>query len=164
MRFQINQWKPKLFMPSHTDMNIISIHINYVASYLMLYHVIGVVAECPTADRIRTYAVVQGIFNLVYLTSYGCSAYYAYSKDEDNCLCYSMCCNFLMAVLLIVWTLIGTTWVWRTLEEWKDDNSTCSGALIISTAVCLSLHYVVVLLFCCLCCGICVRICNDKSD
>jgi len=115
----------------------------------------GAVAECPTADRIRIYVIVQGSFNLVYLMLCGFSAC-AHSKDKKSCLSVSLsCCNLLMAVLLVVWTIFGTVWVWRTLEEWKDDDSACSGALIISAVVCLSLHYVVVLLLCCLYCGIC---------
>ena len=99
----------------------------------------------------------------MYLMLCGSSAC-ARSHDKESCLSISLSCgNILMAVMLVVWTIIGTAWVWRTLEEWKDDDSACSGALIISAAVCLSLHYVVVLLLCCLCCGICVTFCN-KND
>ena len=74
------------------------------------------------------------------------------------------CCNLILTLFLIAWTIAGSVWVWRSLDDWQDDHSVCNSALFISAIICLSLHYVVVLLICCCCACSIYQLCVSESS
>ena len=104
--------------------------------------------DCPVENLIKTYLVVQGIFNVLQLgvsLAMGC----AFSDEKDNCgICLSIC-NIVLVVFLVAWTIAGSVWVWKSVGDWQNDHSMCNDALMISAMICLSLHYLVILVLCC---------------
>ena len=118
--------------------------------------------ECPIEELIKTYVIVQGIFNLIqviFFSAMGC----AFSKDNENwSICLSIC-NIVLAVFLLAWTITGSVWVWKSVGDWQDDHSVCNNTLIISAMVCLSLHYLLIIVACCCCVGAICFMCSDDS-
>ena len=126
----------------------------------------GIIADkCPVEDNIDRYLIVQGILNLLYLISCGCSGC-ACSHDKNSCLAISLCCgcNTVFVCLIVAWTVFGSILVWRSLDEWLHDHSVCDSALFISAMVCVLLHYMIlsILTCCCFCCC-CIKLCFSTS-
>ena len=124
----------------------------------------GAIEDCTIEDsHVRIYLLVQGSFNLFQLIVCILSTC-ATAADKEGILAGCLhCFNGILMLFFIAWTITGSVWVWRSLDDWKDDHSLCNNAVFISAIVCLSLHYVVILLMCCCCaCGICVA-CNSDS-
>ena len=126
----------------------------------------GAIEDCTIEDgHVRIYLLVQGSFNLFQLivcTLLAC----AIAADKEGILAGCLlCCNGILMLFLIAWTITGSVWVWGSLGDWKDDHSLCNNALFISAIICLSLHYVVILLMCCFCaCGIIAGIIGAACD
>ena len=89
----------------------------------------------------------------------------ASGKDNEGILSICLgCCNLILTLFLIAWTIAGSVWMWRSLDDWQDDHYVCNSALFVSAIICLSLHYVVVLLICyCYACSIC-QLCISESS
>jgi len=121
----------------------------------------GAVPSCPINDNhIKIYLIVQGSSNLAQLVLCGLSVCVS-MRDKDyilsTCLC---CCNLIFMLFLIGWTIIGSLWVWNSL----DYDSRCSDAIFISAIICLSLHYAVIMLVCRCCTRIlCHIMCNCEK-
>ena len=129
----------------------------------MLNHA-GAVAECSVESRIRAYVIVQGSCNFVQLIVSAVSVYIGAKDKESSWVGILSCCNVIFIVFMVIWTLVGSAWVWGSLGDWQDDHSVCNNALFISATICVSLHYVVVLLLCCCCsCVLCIKCCNSEE-
>ena len=127
----------------------------------MLLHYIGAVNQCDTEHSIKVYLIVQGSLNLVHMMICTLSAC-TIGKDMDGVLspiCLS-CCNLILILFLIAWTVAGSVWVWRSLDDWQSDHSACNSATFISATICVSLHYVVLLLICCCCAWSIWKLCD----
>jgi len=125
----------------------------------------GAAPSCHLDDNhIKIYLIVQGSSNLAQLVL--CALLICASmRDKDSilgaCLC---CCNLIFTLFLIGWTITGSVWVWKSLDNWQDDHSRCNNALFISAMICLSLHYVVIMLiYCCCACILCIIMCNREK-
>ena len=108
--------------------------------------------------------MVQGSFNLLHLmmcTSSAC----ALNQDKDcDCLSASLTCVTVTLLLFVLaWTIAGSVWVWKSLDDWQDDHAVCNNALFISAMICLSLHYVVCLPVVCVCVVGIMLVTNDDS-
>ena len=117
----------------------------------------GIIADkCPIEDNIDRYLIAQGIISLLYLISCGCSIC-AYSRDKDSCLTVSLCCgcNTIFVILTIGWTVFGSVWVWRSLDDWLHDHSLCDSVLFISAMICVLCHYITLAMLTCYCCCCC---------
>ena len=129
-----------------------------------LLHYIGAVNQCDTEHNIKVYLIVQWSFNLVHMmmcTLTACTI----EKDMEGCLspiCLS-CCNLILILFLIAWTIAGSVWVWRSLDDWQSDHSACNSAMFVSATICVSPHYVVLLLICCCCAYSIWQLCNSES-
>ena len=118
--------------------------------------------ECPIEEQIKTYIIVQGIFNLLQVI-FSSAMGYAFAKDNENwSICLSIC-NIVLMVFLIAWTITGSVWVWKSVGDWQDDHSLCNNTLIISAMICLSLHYVLILVLCCCSIGAVCFACSDDG-
>ena len=109
---------------------------------------IGLTNECPVEDLVIVYFIVQGCFNLLHLTLYALSIC-AKAKEERTLSTCLVCCNLIMILFLITWTIAASAWVCRSLDDWVDDLSECNSSLYKSTLIFLVLHYAVILLLCC---------------
>ena len=132
--------------------------------HFTLYYT-GAIESCNIEDgHIRAYLMVQGSFNLVQLVFCTLSAC-AGAADKKGALAKILnCCNALLILFLIAWTITGSVWVWKSLGDWEDDHSVCNNTLFVSAIICLVLHYVVILLLCCCCaCMICAVLGNASK-
>ena len=117
----------------------------------MCPHYVGLTNECSVEDLVIVYFVVQGCFNLLQLTLYA-SSICARAKDKESTLSTCLtCCNLILILFFITWTIAASAWVLRSLDDWVDDFSQCNNSLYNSTLIFLALHYVVILLLCCHC-------------
>lgn len=124
---------------------------------------LGAVNQCDTEHNIKVYLIVQGSFNLVHMMMCTLSACVS-GKDKEGVLSVCLtCCNLILILFLIAWTIAGSVWVWRSLDDWQNDHSACNSATFISATICLSLHYVVLLLICCCCACSIWQLCNSES-
>lgn len=136
----------------------------YTCLHIMYINYAGAVPKCPIEDdHIKIYLIVQGSFNLVQLALCAVSVCVGI-KDKDSILnTFLSCCNLIFTLFLIGWTITGSVWVWKSLDKWQDHHSVCNNTLFISAMICLSLHYVVIMLVCCCCtCMIC-QVCNREK-
>ena len=106
--------------------------------------------------------MVQGSFNLLHLmmcTSSAC----AVKKDKENLSIGLTCVTVTLLLFVLAWTIAGSVWVWKSLDDWQDDHAVCNNALFISAIICLSLHYVVCLPVVCVCVVGIVLVTNDND-
>ena len=124
----------------------------------MQWYYTGAVSHCGDLDEgdgsgisLKLYAIVQGIFNLLYLIkdtllSLFCTSEMYEKRVHRNCLrgCETICLLF-----LIVWTSVGTKLVWWSLDTWEDDHGVCDSVLFISVMIYLLPMYMLLLLVFC---------------
>lgn len=138
---------------------------NGMACLHLMY--IGIIADdCPVQNNIKIYVIVQGSLSLLFLLSCGILAC-AYNYDKKNtCFSTTLCCGCGTTILLLfIWAIIGSVWVWGALHEWTNDNSECNSVLFVSALACLSLHYMMVLLTVCSCtCYCCAALWKRYSN
>ena len=128
------------------------------------FYYTGAVNECPGEDGIRPYLIVQGSFNLLHMIMCTLSAC-ASGKDKEGILSICLtCCNLILILFLIAWTIAGIVWVWRSLDDWQNDHIECNSVMYISAIICLSLHYIVMLLICCCCACSIWQLCNYSEN
>ena len=119
----------------------------HAAGYL---NYVGAATKCAIDDPINAYVIVQGIFNLLQLLLFISST--CASRTNHRKLSFALTCyNVFLLLFLIAWTIAGSVWVWRSLDDWQNDHSVCNDAIFVSAIICVVLHYVVILLLCCCC-------------
>ena len=129
-----------------------------------MFYYTGAVNECHGEDGIRPYLIVQGSFNLLHMIMCTLSACTS-GKDKEGILSICLaCCNLILILFLIAWTIAGSVWVWRSLDNWQNDHDVCNNAMYISAIICLCLHYVVMLLICCCCACSIWQLCNYSEN
>lgn len=118
---------------------------------LVFLNCVGAFIDCPTADpwslQLTTYLFVQGSFNLLQLllcTLWSLSSVAVRNTEEFSPSISSVYIILLMSFLLS-WTVVWTTWLSVSLDDWKKNDFYCS-MLYITTIFSLSLHWVIVLL------------------
>ena len=50
--------------------------------------------------------------------------------------------NLVLSLILIIWTIVGSVWVWNNWEDWDDDRTMCTPEVYI-TAMAASLVSIV---------------------
>ena len=121
---------------------------------MIILKCIGAAEDCPVNNgHIRIYLIVQGSSNLFQLIMYTLTTC-ANIQDKKNFFAKSVHRgNFILTLFFITWTIVGSVWVWQSVSDWNDHRSLCNNALFISAIICLSLHYLLILLLfgCCTC-------------
>ena len=91
--------------------------------------------ECDNLEsNISLYLIVQGILSLVYAVTcgFGCCFLANFRKISSWIVFTIAIINTGLTMLSLVWTVIGSIWVWNNWEDWDDNNKLCTDEIYIT--------------------------------
>lgn len=122
----------------------------YVASYILLLHAVILYIgirhedECDNLEsNIPVYLIVQGVLSLVYAVTcgFGCCFVANFRKIRSWIVLVIAIINAVLSIVLIVWMIVGSVWLWNNWEDWDDNRKLCANEIYITAMASLIVSY-----------------------
>jgi len=84
--------------------------------------------DCDALEQnLPIYLIVQGILSLIFMVTcgVGCTLITNFRKLGSWIVYLITIINLVLSLVLIIWTIVGSVWVWNNWEDWDDDHSLC---------------------------------------
>lgn len=49
--------------------------------------------------------------------------------------------NAVLTIVLIVWTIVGSVWLWNNYKDWDDDHKLCANEIYLTAMASLIVNY-----------------------
>lgn len=122
--------------------------VNFVTGPFALFYGVDNIKECPSQPLIPIFLVVQGVLSLILVSLIiGC---FISCNDEDKATCKFKSTITFIAITtigLIVWHIIGSTWVFTIYKELQEDGACANScymlafSLIVISIICYGLSF-----------------------
>ena len=97
--------------------------------------------DCDDLEQnLPIYLVIQGVLSLIFMITcgMGCVVISNFRKLGSWIVYAIAIVNLVLSLILIVWTIVGSVWVWNNWDDWDDNHTLCSNEVYI-TAMAASL-------------------------
>lgn len=100
--------------------------------------------ECDNLEsNLPIYLIVQGVLSLIYSVTcgFGC-CFLANCRKTSSWIVFTIAiANVTLSIVLIVWTIVGSVWLWNNWEDWDDNRELCANEVYITAMASLIVNY-----------------------
>ena len=116
------------------------------SAWLYIYFNIGIRYRdrCDNLEsNLPIYLIVQGVLSLIYAVTcgLGCTFLANYRKISSWIVFVLAIINAVLTIMLIVWMVIGSVWLWNNWEDWDANRNLCANEIYLTAMASLVVSY-----------------------